>query len=72
MTDLQQKRIEIRKLKQLLAEGDQRELARRLDTHPSRISDALAGLVKNMDFLNGLETEIRNILTEREAVQSGQ
>lgn len=70
MTDLQLKRIVIRNLKQELAEGDQRELARRLDTHPSRISDALAGLVKNMDFLTRLETEIRNIIKERQAVNS--
>lgn len=70
MTDLQQKRIVLRNLKQQLAEGDQRELARRLDTHPSRISDALAGLVKNMEFLKGLETEIRNILAERQVVNS--
>lgn len=69
MTDLQQKRNELKALKENLVDGDQRELARRLETHAPRISDALAGLVYNMDFLNKLETEIRNILREREAVK---
>lgn len=70
MTDLQQKRNELRSLKECLVDGDQRELARRLETHAPRISDALAGLVYNLDFLNRLEAEIRNILREREAVKS--
>lgn len=70
MADLQEMRLVIKNLKQDLADGDQRELARRLATHPPRISDALAGLVYNVEFLKRLEAEIRNIIAERQAVNS--
>lgn len=69
MTDLLEKKIVLADLKKQLEDGDQRTLARRMDTYPARISDALNGFVRNMGFLNGLETEIRKLLKEREAVK---
>lgn len=56
----------IRQLRDLLQKGDQRELARRMGTNPSRISDAFAGLVYNEEFLHRLQNEVVKLLKERE------
>lgn len=70
MQELQAKRVTIARLKGKLKDGDQRELARRMDVYPARVSDALNGWVRNLEFLNTLETEIHKLLTEREGVNS--
>jgi hypothetical protein len=53
-------------LKESLRRGEKRELARRLNTRPSKIADALDGFVKDVDFLSRLQAEIEKIIKERQ------
>lgn len=66
MTDLQKAKIEIARLKKQLVDGDQRELARRMDVYASKISDAFGGVIRNVSFLESLAAETRKLIAERE------
>lgn len=68
MTDFKHKKHAVIHLKPLLQVGDQRELARRLETYPARISDAFDGFVKDPEFLDRLQAAIIQLLEEREEV----
>jgi hypothetical protein len=66
MTDTQiTSLVELRKLKELLARGDQRELAKRLEVYPAKIADAFDGFVLNEEFLSRLQAETQKLLTEK-------
>jgi len=62
MTDAE---LRLKQMRDTLERGDQRKLAVRMGVHYARISDALNGFVKNADFLDRLESEIRMLHGER-------
>lgn len=62
MTDAESR---LKQMRESLHRGDQRKLAARMGVHYARISDALNGFVKNADFLDKLESEIRMMHGER-------
>lgn len=68
MPDNTHKKHAVIRLKRLLQVGDQRELARRLETYPARVSDAFDGFVKDPVFLDRLQAAIIQLLEEREEV----
>lgn len=49
----------------MLPYGGQRELARRMDVSPERISYALSGFTKDLEFLNRLVNEMKKLIQDR-------
>lgn len=69
MTELQNIKIELRKVKKKLIRGDQRELARRLGEHPNKISDGFDGFLSDTEFLKSLAAESQKLIAEHNEAQ---
>lgn len=70
MTDLEKVRNELAELKPQLVDGDQRELARRMEVHAPKISDGFGGVNRNVNFLKSLVAETRKLIAERTEVNT--
>lgn len=65
MAETQEVNVELVELKESLPRGGQRELAKRLGCLPDKISKALDGFVRDLEFMSRLQAEAHKLIQEQ-------